>query len=54
MDETERRLHALSRLALIATGLVPLAGCHGPSDAAAAIRDFMLDFARSALAAFLL
>jgi hypothetical protein len=54
MNETKRRLHALSRLALIATGLVSLAGCNGPSDPAAAIRDFVLDFARSVLAAFLL
>jgi len=42
------------RFTALPTALVLLAGCNGQTDPAATVRDFVIDFARSALAAFVL
>lgn len=50
----KRRARSLLRIAASAITLALVAGCDGQTDPATTIRDFVIDFARSALAAFLL
>lgn len=54
MTHRKNRLSRLLRIAATAVVLVLVAGCDGQTDPATALRDFVIDFARSALAAFLL
>jgi hypothetical protein len=54
MTHEKNRPSRLLRIAASAIALVLVAGCDGPTDPATSLRDFVLDFARSALAAFLL
>lgn len=50
----KRPSRRLLQIAATAIALTLLAGCDGQTDPATTLRDFVIDFARSALAAFLL
>lgn len=53
MRPTRRTSRRLWQVAVV-TSVALLAGCDGQNDTGATLRDFVIDFARSALAAFLL
>lgn len=52
--QTTRRTQWVFAFAAMTIALGLVAGCDGQTDPGVAIRDFVIDFARSALAAFLL
>ncbi len=54
MTHGRNRRSRLLRIAATAVALALVAGCDEQTDPATTLRDFVLDFARSALAAFLL
>ncbi len=54
MPRTERSSRGLLRIVAITSALALLAGCNGQAEAGATLGDFVLEFARSALAAFFL
>lgn len=54
MRERKRLAYRLLGIVWMAISLGLAAGCDGPADSGAALGDFVIDFARSAWAAFLL
>jgi hypothetical protein len=54
MHRRERSTHRQLVVFSMAISLGSVAGCAEPTGPGAALRDFVIDFARSALAAFLL
>lgn len=54
MRKRKRRAHRLLGIVWVTILLGWVAGCDGPTDSGAALGDFVIDFARSAWAAFLL